>query len=981
MRLSSPPFADDSTAPYQAGYWAHWLSLDAPAEEAITQAMASAKVDLNPHQVEAALFALRSPVSKGVLLADEVGLGKTIEASLVLAQKWAERQRRLLLIVPASLRKQWSQELADKFSLPSMILEAKNFNESARKGAANPFDVAHAFLRQAIVICSYEFAARQHQALASIPWDLVVFDEAHKLRGIYKPDGAKIAHTLDDALRGRHKILLSATPLQNNLQELYGLISIIDPHFFGGLDAFKARYCRVNLPGAELDGLRTRLEAIVTRTLRRQVQAEGGIRFTRRYSLTEDFSPAGNELQLYQEVSAYLQQDDLLSVKPGARHLVTLVVRKILASSSKAIAGTLDTMIARLEGQLLLAEESLRDDFETLDDLTDAYASADAADDGLSAAQHQVTESLPDPVALQAEIARLKDFRQLAASIGQDRKAEALLRVLDKAFDMTQRLGGARKAVIFTESVRTQAWLFEMLNARASTQGRVILLNGSNADPGSRQIYQDWAARHQGTARASGSRSADMKAAIVDGFRNFGPDEDSILICTEAGAEGINLQFCSLLINYDLPWNPQRVEQRIGRVHRYGQKHDVVVVNFINRGNLADRRVFELLSLKFKLFEGVFGASDEILGSIESGVDIEQRIHRIYQQCRDDAAIDAEFNALQDLLRDQLAARDQQTERSLFEHFDADVIKKLNLRRDKVTQQLSQYQERLLDLARMRLPQAHFEDHRFCLDGVWHNINWQVAQDEGAEFFRPGEGLGKDLIEQAKQALHDQATAEVALTYSCAKRGQYSDLLHLLGGQGRVSGELLLEKLTLQSPRQQHEALLLVGRTHAGEVLERETCERLLALPSKLLGPWAPGQDTTMAALAGLADARAQAEYVKAEHDNARYYDLETDKLDRWAEDRRVALDLRVKQLDADIKATRKALRQLVTLQDKLDAKRALQKLERERDEAMLAYHAEKKTIEAEEDRLLAEVEAALQLTTHRERLFAIRWHLSETAA
>ncbi len=978
MALTQPPFAHLNSTPYQASYWAHCLSLDATAEAAITQAMASAKVDLNPHQVDAALFALRSPVSKGVLLADEVGLGKTIEASLVLAQKWAERQRRLLLIVPASLRKQWSQELADKFSLPSLILEAKNFNEAVRGGATNPFDVERAFLRQSITICSYEFAARQHEALARVPWDLVVFDEAHKLRGIYKPDGAKIAHRLDDALRGCNKILLSATPLQNNLQELYGLVSIIDPHFFGGLDAFKARYCRVNLPGAELEGLRTRLEAIVTRTLRRQVQAEGGIRFTRRYSLTEDFTPAGNELQLYQEVSEYLQQDDLLSVKPGARHLVTLVVRKILASSSRAIAGTLDTMIARLEGQLLLAEETLRDDFETLDDLTDAYAAHDAPDDGLSEAQHQVAESLPDPVALQAEIALLKDFRQLAASIAQDRKAEALLRVLDKAFDMTQRLGGARKAVIFTESVRTQAWLFEMLNARPSTQGRVILLNGSNADPGSRQIYQDWVARHQGTTQASGSRSADMKAAIVDAFRHFGPDEDSILICTEAGAEGINLQFCSLLINYDLPWNPQRVEQRIGRVHRYGQKHDVVVVNFINRGNLADRRVFELLSLKFRLFEGVFGASDEILGSIESGVDIEQRIHRIYQQCRDDAAIDAEFNALQDLLRDQLAARDQQTERSLFEHFDADVVKKLNLRRDKVTQQLSQYQERLIDLARMCLPHAHFEDHRFCLDGVWYNVNWQAAQDEGAEFFRPGEGLGEQLIKQAKAALHDKATAEVAFSYTSARRGQYADLIRLLGGQGHVSGELLLEKLTLKSPRRQHEALLLVGRTEAGEVLERETCERLLALPSQLIGPWEPG---TMASLAGLIDEQAQTERVKAEHDNARYYDLETDKLDRWAEDRRVALDMRVKQLDADIKATRRALRQLVTLQDKLDAKRALQRMERERDEAMLAYHAEKKTIEAEEDRLLAEVEAALQLTAQRERLFAIRWHLSETVA
>ena len=123
-----------------------------------------------------------------------------------------------------------------------------------------------------------------------------------------------------------------------------------------------------------------------------------------------------------------------------------------------------------------------------------------------------------------------------------------------------------------------------------------------------------------------------MRSALVDYFR----DEGQIMIATEAGAEGINLQFCSLVVNYDLPWNPQRIEQRIGRCHRYGQKHDVVVVNFLNRKNEADQRVYQLLSEKFQLFEGVFGASDEVLGAIESGVDFEKRIAGIYQRVPSD---------------------------------------------------------------------------------------------------------------------------------------------------------------------------------------------------------------------------------------------------------------------------------------------------------------------------------------------------------
>ena len=183
----------------------------------MTKTMAGAKVDMNPHQIEAAMFALASPLSNGVILADEVGLGKTIEASLVLAQKWAERRRKLLLIAPATLRKQWSQELEEKFSLPSMIMEAKSFNESKKAGVANPFDLERAFGKPAICICSYEFAARKEAELQRIPWDLVVMDEAHKLRNVYKSDGAKTAKVLDNALMGVKKVLLSATPLQNRV--------------------------------------------------------------------------------------------------------------------------------------------------------------------------------------------------------------------------------------------------------------------------------------------------------------------------------------------------------------------------------------------------------------------------------------------------------------------------------------------------------------------------------------------------------------------------------------------------------------------------------------------------------------------------------------------------------------------------------------------------------------------------------------------
>ncbi|MBS1940094.1 MAG: DEAD/DEAH box helicase, partial [Bacteroidetes bacterium] len=163
-----------SLTPYHAKYYAYELTRRWPSDsvEKFAAALVDARVHLNPHQVEAALFAFKSPLSKGALLADEVGLGKTIEAGLLISQRWAERKRRILIITPANLRKQWHQEMSEKFFLPCHILEAKSFNAMVKTGKANPFELPE------IVICSYQFAASKEAHVRDVPWDLVVIDEA-----------------------------------------------------------------------------------------------------------------------------------------------------------------------------------------------------------------------------------------------------------------------------------------------------------------------------------------------------------------------------------------------------------------------------------------------------------------------------------------------------------------------------------------------------------------------------------------------------------------------------------------------------------------------------------------------------------------------------------------------------------------------------------------------------------------------------------
>ena len=246
---------------YHAAYYAHELSrMGGAGVNRLGRALFSACVDLNPHQIEAALFALRSPLSKGVLLADEVGLGKTIEAGLVLCQYWAERRRNLLVICPAALRKQWALEVSEKFNLATLVLDAKTYRDQQRNGVANPFRDPR------IIICSIHYAARKAEDIKEIAWDLVVIDEAHKLRNAYR-ESNRLDQNIRWATEGRRKLLLTATPLQNSLLELYGLATLIDDRLFGDLPAFRAQYLNT---GGDIVGLRDRLSAFCWRTLRSQ---------------------------------------------------------------------------------------------------------------------------------------------------------------------------------------------------------------------------------------------------------------------------------------------------------------------------------------------------------------------------------------------------------------------------------------------------------------------------------------------------------------------------------------------------------------------------------------------------------------------------------------------------------------------------------------------------------------------------------------
>jgi adenine-specific DNA-methyltransferase len=958
---------------YQSKYLAYELTRRCPPDsvEKLAGALVDAQVDLNPHQVDAALFAFQSPLSKGALLADEVGLGKTIEAGLVLSQKWAERKRRILIITPSNLRKQWYQELAEKFFLPCRILEAKSYNIAIRQGQFRPFEAPE------IVICSYQFAKSKAGDVHAVPWDLVVIDEAHRLRNVYKPSNV-IANTLKQALAGKHKLLLTATPLQNSLLELFGLVSFIDEHTFGDLKSFREQFANLEQERV-FQTLKARLKPVCHRTLRRQVTAY--IPYTKRLPLVEEFTPEESEDRLYQLVSEYLQRDNLQALPAGQRSLMTLVLRKLLASSTFAIAGALTSISNRLKAKLRKQEptESLEaeldQDYEALDETAEEWTEDDAGE-YLSEADRQ---------AIEREIADLDAFAQLAASIESNAKGKALLKALGIAFAKAKEHGGAEKAIIFTESRRTQSYLLRLLADSPFVEG-VVLFNGSNTDEGSKLIYSQWMERHQGSDRVTGSRTADMRSALVDYFREQG----RIMIATEAGAEGINLQFCSLVVNYDLPWNPQRIEQRIGRCHRYGQKHDVVVVNFLNRKNAADQRVFELLRDKFQLFEGVFGASDEVLGAIESGVDFEKRIAAIYQTCRRPDEIATAFNQLQLELSLEINESMTRTRQKLLENFDDEVREKLKVRDEASKAYLNRYERLLMQLTRHEL-QVQAE---FLGDASFRLVNNPFPDQAGAiplglyelprrtgeaHLYRLNHPLAEAIVTQAKR--RDLPAAEIRFDYG-SHDGKVTTLEPLIG----KSGWLALTQFSVESLDQAEDHLIFSAITDEGQMLEEEVAQRLLTLPcasTPQVLPHLPqgegrGEGGVQQQLETHTQNRQAAIQRTISERNACIFAAEADKLDGWADDLKVGLEREIKEIDRQIKEARRAATMALGLEEKLAGQKRIKDLEVLRNQKRRALFDAQDRVDAQRDHLIRQIEDKLQQVVVGQSVFTIRWCLEQ---
>jgi hypothetical protein len=469
-----------------------------------------------------------------------------------------------------------------------------------------------------------------------------------------------------------------------------------------------------------------------------------------------------------------------------------------------------------------------------------------------------------------------------------------------------------------------------------------------------------------------------MRSALVEEFK----DRASIMIATESGAEGLNLQFCNLVVNYDLPWNPQRIEQRIGRCHRYGQKHDVVVINFLNRKNAADQRVFELLSEKFRLFNGIFGASDEILGALGSGVDFEKRICDIYQSCRTTADINSAFDKLQTELDEKIQAQMQDTRAKLLEHFDEDVHARLKVNRQQTDEQIDRFSQWLWKLTQFELKDcADFLSQGYCLDlkTIPEEINGDnvplgryrlIIEKNGfsEHHYRIGHPLAEQLINRAKS--RRLPVCEVTFRYN-----DYDKKISVIESLRGKSGWIQLSLITLES-FEKEEYLIFSGLTDDGQVIDKETCAKFFNVSADTGAPVEIGADITTGLSGRIETEKTRIIGDVAQRDRE-YFESEIDKLEHWADDIKEGLEQELNDLNKEIKALKKEARQAADLDKKVELHKKAKEMERKRNEKRRSLFEAQDEVDSRKEKLITDIESRLRQKVETADIFTLRWRVA----
>lgn len=660
---------------------------------------ASSNIEVFPYQIAAAQFALRSPYLRGVILCDEGSLGKTYEAMLVAVQKWVEGAK-VAIIVTTPLLMQWRRLIEDKFTVPLDELHLMTYDDAVAKTETLP------------------------------DFDVVVFDEAHYLKN-YETQRAIL---LKAATASAFKILLTATPMQNSIMDLYGLIHFIDETALPAPDEFYKRYYRKPENYYELS---ERISKFCFRTTRAQV--EHYTKIPRRIPITIEYEMSAKESALYGLIEKYLTRENKTAFPEMDEHRLSLRMHRSLSSSTAALIKFLSGVENRLE-----------------------------------------------PCNEKDEIAAML---KLAHSIAKDTKAIELVRALKAVFPEIHKLGANKKALIFTESRDTQKYIAEYLTFSGFT---VLTYNGDKT-----REYE-----------------------IIDKFQS----EAQILVATDIAAEGFNLEFCSLVVNYDLPYNTLEIEQRVGRCHRQGQENDVIVLSFLDKENYGDVRTLEIANKRLTQYQGIIGMSDQIFGNF--GADV---VGVIRQSARHKDVIQREFERVLEQYKESNEALVDAAESVLFTSFTSEVARKVAVTPKYIAEKVEQINADLWDITAPLLA-----EHGYMIDKADRTATLPEGTEAPCLFYywtgsrnAPYKGLKK----YGTGRNFKPASGRVTLT-SPIGRGVIENIECADAGSMTVGGNTAPCQIgfyTVKVGDATYETF--AGKTETGQPLTDEECRDIMALP------------------------------------------------------------------------------------------------------------------------------------------------------
>lgn len=729
--------------PFHAYYKARLLE-QLPEAEQFLPVFASSDIEIYPFQIAAASFALRSPYQKGAVLCDEAGMGKSHEAMLVINQKWLEGYSRILLVIPnADLLHQWTEMLERFYTVPYVVLTNR---DQWRQNTSE--DNSNAFIQDAIVITTYDFAADNEEAAKVVNWDLTVFEEANALSPVYQEDN-KQAKALKRIAGDSFKLLLTGTPIEKNIMDLYGLIWFIDKTLLPGEKEFLARYLRRPENYPELS---ERVSRYCFRTLRSQ--AKHYAKVTERVLLTVEYTPGKAERQLYDLLYAYINQPEKRAFPEMNQYDLALRLLGLLGSSTAAILQTIKGIVKRL----------------------------------------QVLENAAD------ELSQWQEIQTAAESIPQDAKAGELLTVLKQGFSLMKKTGAKQKAVIFTESVETQKMLQNLLSDRY----RTLAYNGS----------------------------ADY--SVIRQFKEDG----EVLISTDNGAKGFNLEEAAFIIHYDLPYNTLKLEQRIDRCHRLGQENDVLSVAFIDKNNFADVRKLELVNKRMLVTDGVFGITDDVLGGFTD--DVKAAFPVIAQRLRPRAQIEQAYRQTLSTHEEDNRQTVSAAEDILFTTFTKELADKVKINPKYVNRRGQELNNDLWEITKWFFTRYNEknDDCRFVIDETTRTITATEYRELPVLFYywtgsrnRPYRsqkmyGMAKDFKPKAGQITLSSIIGRGILhELECANEG----VLTIPAVQ--ESCQIALYTVTLVSGSSRTEHAVLCGLTDSGKALDDAACRSIFDLP------------------------------------------------------------------------------------------------------------------------------------------------------